>query len=362
MKKAFGLLVFTLCTLLNLSAQEGALIYHAQGADFALSLRGERTIYTAESAGSGGINLERSGIVNTGAGSFLEIQLIPYGTVIKLSENTSLVYNGIDGNGNFADFRLLYGRIRIVTRQAGSSAAGSVRLNSIVVRAGEVSARLEEGDLAFDYMLEPDSRNLAPRPLFRLHAFRGRAEVFSYTEGGSAVSFGTAQSLGAAEGESLFLDITGSHSFAERKALDIDAVDYWRFYNFAGSPPIPMPDTSIAAAADRPQRLDLTETDSVYTRPAAELVFVSDDSLRIAQEAFFNNRNRRKNIILSIGLSLTFSSAAVQGIAHFRPEVFSNDNARTVSSIMYAPLGLGMIITLAGILYNPSFPPKSSSQ
>ena len=108
---------FLFCTVSGLYAQtgSGARIYHIEGTDFELTLRNERTILQAGALSGGVINLERSGIVHTGPGTFLEIQLIPSGTVVKLSENSSFVYNGFDETGRFEDLGLLYGRMRVVT-------------------------------------------------------------------------------------------------------------------------------------------------------------------------------------------------------------------------------------------------------
>jgi hypothetical protein len=89
---------------LNLAAQNGraqdtgrrsaesAFIYYAEGNDFALILRGEQTVFPAEAARGEGIILERSGIVNTGAGTFVEIQLVPSGTFITALTKTGALW------------------------------------------------------------------------------------------------------------------------------------------------------------------------------------------------------------------------------------------------------------------------------
>ena len=117
-KKLF--LGLALCVAFNAAAQDGgATIYHLDGQNFTLTVRGERSVIGADTVRNRAVNLERSGIVHTGSGTFLEIQLAPSGTVIKMSDNTSLVYNGYDSSGGFMDLGLLYGRIRVVRRRAG---------------------------------------------------------------------------------------------------------------------------------------------------------------------------------------------------------------------------------------------------
>jgi len=354
-----GTLVFAcffFCAALNLAAQEldrssveSARIYYAEGVDFSVSMNGERTVFPAASAGKEGIYLERSALVNTGAGSFAEIQLIPSGTVIKLSENTSLAYNGFDEAGKFTDFGLLYGRIRVV---AGAS--------SFVIRSGGISARCGEGDFGIDYVLEPGSQNSVPRPLFRLFAFRGGAELRPHGRGGNPADFGGVETLAVAEGETLSLDISSSYAFAERKPLGRDIVDYWRRHNFAGNPPLAMPDTSLADILPPFHwQQDLVISDEgplrrVYSgqSPAAETMplIPAEPEGKSAGSGLI----KAKNSMLYLGLGLIVISTGVQGGAYYQFNESSNEIPRKIFSIAYIPLGFGVISTLLGIFLNPS--------
>jgi len=384
--RGLGFLGFALCATLNLAAQNGraqdgpvqdgraqdaqiqegssARIYHAEGVDFSLSLGGERTIFPAEAAG-GGVNLERSGIVSTGAGTFLEIQLVPSGTVIKLSENTSLIYNGIDGNGKFADLGLLYGRIRLVTG-SGTNSAGtySAGMYSVVIRCEGISARIKQGDFGLDYILDPGNRNPSPRPLFRLYAFRGGAEVFSYGQGGSPVSFGGARSLTVEGGGCLSLDVSPSYTYAERKPLGRDISDYWRLHNFAGYPPLSLPDTAIAAASEGSSPGSAGETGpgnanspSTVRSPGTAEAAVPDQLAGTVREQGSTKSNPNKQAALITGLILTASSLAVQGFCYSQLGTSNDARARSYYTAAYVPLGVGLASILAGILFNP--PPAS---
>ena len=357
------LLGFALCITFNLAAQEdGATIYHLEGRSFALTVRGERSVISAETLRDGGINLERSGIVHTGAGTFLEIQLIPSRTVIKMAENTSLVYNGIDTTGGFVDLGLLYGRIRVVV--GDGMGAGPV-----VIRSGGISSRTEAGDLGADYILEPGNRNAIPRPLFRIHAFRGSAELFPYGRGGPQPYFGSAQTMRTEEGESLTLDISSSHTFAEKKPISHETLSYWMLYNFAGFSPLPMPITGIMPAPVEEVELAL-EPAPLPQQPqpspplpveASTIVIPFEQQEETTPHLPTVTNNRTKNVCLALGLVLTFAAAATQGITYHMYDINTNRTANNIFTAAQIPLGVGILTTLGGILYNPS-PGKSGKR
>jgi hypothetical protein len=346
-KRQFWLLGFILCAALNLAAQEGisVRIYHVEGTDFALTLNKERTVFPAATVNGGGMTLERSGVIHTGAHTFLELQLIPSGTVVKLSDNTSLIYNGIDGNANFVDLGLLYGRIRVV---AGNGFAGE---NYVVVSSGGVSARLEKGDLGVDYLLEPD--NTTPRPLFRVYSFRGSAEVYPYGKEGTAAYFGGAKALTMEQGEILALDVSSPYTFAEKGSVSGEIADYWKFHNFTGFPPRPMPNTTIAALTPENNAFaeSLTETSlTAVSKPMVE--FFPPEPTRPYEPPVVPN-NRLKNVTMGLGLVLTLSSLIAQGVFYFNFDV-NKEDYRRLHLAMYIPLSLGLVTTLTGILMNPS--------
>lgn len=346
----------------DLRSAESAQIYYAEGMGFAVSLGGEQLVFPAGTAGKDGIYLERSAVVNTGVGSFVEIQLIPSGTVIKLSENTSLAYNGFDETGRFTDFGLLYGRIRVVAGEGNNSfgayaeRASSVGVNTLGIRCGAVSTRIGEGDFGFDYILEPGNKSSVQRPLFRLFAFRGNADVYPYG-GGTPANFGVAESLTVTEGETLSLDVSSSYAFAERKALDMDIVTYWRLHNFAGIPPLPRPDINLAirsAAYYAPPEIVISEESppviSAAPLPKSQpLVPLQPEETHAPPEI-----RRAKNTLLVLGLGMTLISMTVQGGAYYQYNKTNNSVPRKLFTYAYIPLGFGVMSTLIGILYNPS--------
>jgi len=338
---------FVFSAAMNIAAQderaqpgESAMIYHLAGKDFTLTLHGEQTVISREMVGSG-IDLERTGTVHTGPGTFLEIQLIPSGTVIKLSENTSLIYNGFDENGKFTDLGLLYGRVLAVTGNTEFSAG----VRSLVIRSGGITTRIEDADVGVDYFLE--SGNTSLRPLNRVYVFRGRAEIFPYGRSGTSAYFGGAPSLALDVRECLSLDISPSYTFSEKTAISRDIVNYWGVHYIAGSPPQPLPDTVIAA--DIPEFSSVSE--QVLVQPPATVIsYTPIDPVDQKRPASIN---RSKNICLATGLVLTAGALGAQGFFHYKYSDHAEQKYRNLFDFTYPVLAAGLITTLVGIVYNP---------
>jgi hypothetical protein len=318
---------------------ESAVIYKAEGVDFSLSSREERRIVGSETVGAGGLALNPWDLIQTGPGAFLEIQLLPSGTLIKVSENTSFVFNGYDSPGRFADFGLLYGRIRLVSGTGGGT-------KTAVVRSANISVRIDEGDLGIDYVMEPlaHARGGIPRPTLRLYDFSGGAEVFPFPSGSSPVQAGEIQSILVREGESLFLAIASPMVFAERGVLDRDIIDFWQLHNFYGTPPLAMPSVALPEIPEE----TLTEV------PAEIPEAVISDTLFNPQDFSALSRARVvKNTALVTGLLLTAASVTVQGLAYSEFDTGNDAFARNVFTAAFAPMGVGIFTILTGIFYNP---------
>jgi hypothetical protein len=327
---------------LTLAAQdsESAVIYQAAGSDFSLSSGEARHIFSPEALASGGLILNPKDLIQTGPGVFLEIQLLPSGTLIKLSENTSFVFNGYDLSGHFADFGLLYGRIRLVSGTGGGN-------KTAVVRAANISVRIEEGDLGIDYVMEPlaRSRGGMPKPAFRLYDFSGRAEVFPFPSGGSPIQAGGIQSIAIREREALFLEIASPMVFAERRSLDKGIIDFWNRHNFSGTPPLTMPPVALL---EIPGETAITGVPAEIPETA-----VSDNLFSFQDYLAFSRARTLKNTALVAGVLLTAASITAQGLAYSRFNTEHDAFARNVFTAAYAPMGIGLFTILMGILYNP---------
>ena len=292
---------FTLFAGQSVIAQERDIvrISNVSGNDFSITMYGERMAYTQDEVNRGRVSLENPGIVHTGGRTSIEITLVPSGTVIRMSENSSLIYNGFDASGNFEDFGLLYGRIRVDAQN---------RTRPIVIRGGRAAARFFNGSFGIDHLLEANEWTFATQPQLRLNSFQGQAEF--YLGGPGSQDALDSQRQTVTEGESI--------SIAGIRPLDADSLAYWEHQAPGGG------------------------GGETRVNP-----FLSPDGS--------TGSYRGKNITLGIGLFLTAVSAAALMISHPQFNIISNnDFARNINFSSYIPLGMGLATTLGGIMYNPS--------
>ncbi|MDR1863107.1 MAG: FecR family protein [Treponema sp.] len=331
-----------LCISLSpLAAQdESAVIYKAAGPDFSLSSRGERQIFTPEALGEG-VSLEAGDSIQTGPGAFLEIQLLPSGTLIKVSENTTFIFNGYDSPGRFAGFGLIYGRVRLVSGAAGEGGAA-------VIGSANISVRIEEGDVGMDYTpVSPGrGRGGVSGPALRLYGFRGKAEVFPFPQGSSPARTGETRSITVREGESLSLEIAPALIFAERGGLDGEIVAFWRRHDFSGAPPLAAPPPAPPAV---PGPAGYREAPAAIPEPAA----APGSPLSGEDYLAFSRARKVKNTALVTGLLLTTASLAAQGLAYSRFDTGDRTLARNIFIAAYAPMAAGIFTIVTGIFYNP---------
>jgi hypothetical protein len=268
-------------------------------------------------------------MIQTDAASSVEVQLFPSGTVIKVSENTSLVYSGFDKNGHFSELSLLYGRIRLITGEG----EGSV----LVIRSGSASVRIGGGDIGVDYMLSP-GKGGTPKPLLRVYNFGGSAEVFSFIPGGAALP-GSTERISLKDNESLSLETVTPLVFAERKPIDKAILEVYRNNGFEGVPPLPMPRSSLSSFLEDDDSLPGVASGSNESFP-----FNSWD---------YHQAYQKKTGALTAGLVIAASALLVQGLALNAYHSGGGEFARVAYQAAYMPLGAGLMTLMAGILYKP---------
>ena len=306
------------------------------GIDFSVSFNGARKYYSVPELDWEGIKLEPSGIIHTGPQSFLDIQLIPSGTVIKVSENSSLIYNGVDETGNFQDFGLLYGRIRVVTWN---------EVNPLVIRGGGVSVKLEKGDYSLDYLLEQIEPNSAPKPIFSIFSIKGKLEVFPYGMGASSPYFGGVNVVSLDDAEGLSLDITSFHTLLEKKYISRDILQYWDNNRFFTPFLIPGPETQITFY---PFVTQITGSIPAATSTSSTPL----PSIRVVRP---ETEIRSTNVFLGLGLALTATAVATQFLANPWYEIIPNRNiAKNLYNLSYIPMGFGLTSIIVGIINHPS--------
>ncbi len=100
--------VFTQST----GSEPSAVVIYADGEGFDVIHEGESTYFDINSSDNiEGVELFSGDIINTSAGTFIEIQLTPSENLVKVSENTSFTVKETDKSGG-GSFELNYGRVR----------------------------------------------------------------------------------------------------------------------------------------------------------------------------------------------------------------------------------------------------------
>jgi hypothetical protein len=337
-------LVFLLIAVFGLGAQEErAVIYYAQGNDFALTVNGVRSIIDISNLDSSGLIVGSTDMIQTGAGVSLELQLIPSGTVIKVVENTSLVYNGFDRNGGFTDLGLLYGRIRLVSGTGWSE-------RTAVVRAGNISVRLLNGDFGVDFAVDPAYLGglVATAPLLTVYNFRGNAEIHPFMPGND-----TQKPIPIAKAESITVEVNPPLVYTGRVPLERDIVDFWRRHNFVGHAPLSMPYTSLFDLFPEVQVALVEPVPAPAPEPRKEGLDLAGWQ---AEMGWYQKAYRHKTAFLIAGIALTVigTGAQIYACTQFYSE--RDSLAKTLYYSSYAPLGLGLLSILGGTLYNPLVP------
>ncbi|MDR2245746.1 MAG: FecR family protein [Treponema sp.] len=336
------------CVLVTGAAAQEGRVFYAHGTEFTLFLGGQEEIYGPGVLNSSEISLRNGDIIRTGPESFLEFQLLPDGTGIKVAENTSIQITWREDR--LPVISLSYGRIRVVT--------GSLALNPdlyvLYVQAGDGMVGIQNGDFCFDYVISAaDSLNGGGgflKPKLYLYDFRGFSEV---TVAGNAEAGGSGRRndwpvIPVNEGESVSLEVLASRSLVERKLLDRGIVEYWNRNNFQGTPPLPLPDTALDFGTAIGTAVLPAETLQPQAVPVPEPPYDFTGSQR--------RLTRIKNALLISGLTMTVAGIAAQAAGYL--VLSPNDPAGVRGQIAYGfiPIGIGISAIVASLFFNPAFP------
>lgn len=262
-------LLFILACVLPAAAQEkprGALVY-AEGREFSLVRAGAVTRFVPGEGAYEGYAVQEGDLLQTGASTFVEVQLLPKGTMLKIAENTSFVFQKIGDAKSETNLNLLYGRVR--TKVAKLSGA-----ESFLVRSRSTVAGVRGTDFGFDSIMAPSSAASTSSATVRVYAFSGEVGV-SPAVSDSAPA---APVVLVKAGELLSVDLSSSLPVLERRLLDEEITAYWRVNDFKGKPEVAAPEGAIfAAAGEKPApavsgevRKPVSETPIQYKVPDYE--------------------------------------------------------------------------------------------
>lgn len=160
-----------LCVLItSVAAQAGgrayAFVIYAEGYDLSVFRNGELTTYDVVMDDVVGMPLLAGDLVQTDADTFVEIQVMPARTVIKVAENTTFEIERIGGEGG-GTFNMTYGRLRARVERAA-------RDDPFEVRGFSAVAGVRGTDFGFDSVVE---RERMGELRTRVYVFEGEVDV-----------------------------------------------------------------------------------------------------------------------------------------------------------------------------------------
>ena len=166
----------------------GVVIY-ASGTGFELVRNGETREYDLSVDVAQGIELQAGDYINTYNGTFLEIQLTPSESVVKISENTSFRVESMTGDGG-GSFEITYGRVRARVKKLAGLERFSIDGPSMV-------AGVRGTDFGYDIIFE--DTDAQERTVASVYCFEGEVEVETKAEAREAEVSGEGQESESSE-------------------------------------------------------------------------------------------------------------------------------------------------------------------
>ncbi len=245
------------------TGQYGEIVF-AVGQEFSIISTGSTRSYNPSAPSALGLRVQEGDLIQTSADTFLEIQLIPSGSVLKLAENTSFILRAMGGSGEENAFKLVYGRVRAkVNKLSGTE--------SFSIRSGQTIAGVRGTDFGFDATVTPQGTTEGQqqwRPDVTVYCFSGEVAVYpsapEVTEEESTAT--TASPEGETEGaqvgqeppeqkvapkpipyivikanEQATVALQSGIPLVERAQVEEQTMSYWKDNDFKGETPLPAP-------------------------------------------------------------------------------------------------------------------------
>jgi hypothetical protein len=354
MLKNYCFVVLLVLTVSGLRAQNlGATRFsgsvNQSGADsFVVANNGRQQVYQTNTIPANGLALQNADMIQTGPGNYVEVQLDPSGAIIKLAENTSVVFNDLGSSNRSALLSFLYGRMRIVN---------SDNKGTVTVQAGNAAIEVSRGDMALDFAVIPGSANKQPQ--LQVSTFSGAGQVVS-----SVASPGTAK-IPLYEHETVIFDVTTRLAVITRQPLNQEIAAYWSKNGFrqVGTAPqgtlaqrtqpvLPAlgaypagTNTLPARPVSASQNFDASSfplTDQTGSVSGFDFEILNSDQATISP----------KNNGILIGAILTVAGVLTQAIGHYDLLDLDVEIADKVYTAGFAPIAFGFVTFIASYIYS----------
>lgn len=166
-----------------LPAQNGeayAFVIYAEGYDMSIFRNGELTTYDVLVDDVIGMPLLPGDLVQTDAQTFVEIQVMPSRTVVKVAENTTFEIESIGGAGG-GTFNMAYGRVRARVERITSE-------DPFQIRGYTAVAGVRGTDFGYDLVVERDATSELQT---KVYVFEGEVDVTELDQAGTDAESGT---------------------------------------------------------------------------------------------------------------------------------------------------------------------------
>jgi hypothetical protein len=344
----------------NLGASRSLGSVSSAGSDsFIIANSGRQQTYQTGAIPANGLELQNSDMIQTGPNNYVEIQLDPSSAIVKLAENTSVIFNDLGSTNRAAMLSLLYGRLRIVN----SSNNGMV-----TIQIGNAAVEFSRGDLALEFAVIPGST--VTQPQLQVSTLSGAIQVSSGMAAG-------ATKIICNEYETVTFDVTSRLAVLKRQSLSQETVAYWSRNAFrqagmsphstylaqsggqpslpaigaypAGMTPAPFSGSGQPAGNSSDPFHQLRATPAVPVTPVPTIggiERVSDMQATISV----------KNGGVFWGAVITAAGIFMQNLAHYGVLGLDDDMNDKVYMLSYVPIAAGLITLAAtySYLYNNS--------
>jgi hypothetical protein len=330
----------------NLGASRFSGSVNQSGSDsFVVSNNGRQQVYQTNTIPAHGLALQNADMIQTGPGNYVEVQLDPSGAIIKLAENTSVVFNDLGSSNRPALLSFLYGRMRIVN---------SDTKGTITVQVGNAAIEISRGDMALDFAVIPGSANKQPQ--LQVSTFSGAGQVVS-----SVASPGAAKTP-LYEHETVTFDVTTRLAVITRQPLNQEISAYWSRNGFSQ---VRTPPQSVLAQGNRPS-LPASGTYPAGINPAPvggtpSLPFPLSEQIDTVAgfegfdfDVMSNDRAtiRPKNNGVLLGTILTAVGILAQTLIHYDVLGLDENTAKTAYAVSFAPIGFGLVSLVSSYIYS----------
>jgi hypothetical protein len=318
---------------------QGELVY-AEGKDFSLVRGNQRSVYAADDPSALGLEIQEGDLLQTGSRTFVEVQLLPRGTVMKIAENSSFLFKGFGAGGEAVSLGLIYGRVRAKVAKVSGS-------DSFTIRSGNTIAGVRGTDFGVDAILNPLSSPVSgssSQPTVQIYCFSGEVAVIPSTTEESILP--DAPAVTVKKDEMVSVDVSQALPMVERRSLDEQTLAYWTSNDFKGETTVPVPETAPLRPAEPKVEIQIR---TVVER-VVQIEYVPPDY------APFQRTNAVKNT--TIGAGAFFSVAGVVMQLFGFSLINSGDPTLGRELVLSGgiPIGLGVITLVATLFINPPAP------